>query len=117
MHFLNVQLFLALLFAYSPVKADFIKAKHQHLAFILRPSKEECCTEEELNRQLHSSVRTSNLETSLRLLAQGANPNYFYKVYLIIIYIHSSIIHTDVLHIIVVSWGDTFIKLYMFVYV
>lgn len=66
---------------YSPVKADFIKAKHQHLAFILRPSKEECCTEEELSRQLHSSVRTSNLETSLRLLAQGANSNYFYKVY------------------------------------
>ncbi|KAG7204050.1 hypothetical protein KM043_001908 [Ampulex compressa] len=62
-----------------PVKADFVKAKHQHLAFILRPSKEECCSEEELNRQLHSSVRTSNLETSLRLLAQGANPNYFYK--------------------------------------
>jgi len=66
---------------YSPVKADFIKAKHQHLAFILRPSKEECCTKEELSRQLHSSVRTSNLETSLRLLAQGANPNYFYKVF------------------------------------
>lgn len=62
-----------------PVKADFIKAKHQHLAFVLRPSKEECCSEEELSRQLHSSVRTSNLETSLRLLAQGANPNYFYK--------------------------------------
>lgn len=62
-----------------PVKAEFIKAKHQHLAFILRPSKEECCNEEELSRQLHSSVRTSNLETSLRLLAQGANPNYLYK--------------------------------------
>ncbi|XP_047354769.1 ARF GTPase-activating protein GIT1 isoform X3 [Vespa velutina] len=62
-----------------PIKAEFIKAKHQHLAFILRPSKEECCSEEELSRQLHSSVRTSNLETSLRLLAQGANPNYFYK--------------------------------------
>ncbi|XP_076665674.1 ARF GTPase-activating protein GIT1 isoform X2 [Andrena cerasifolii] len=62
-----------------PVKADFIKAKHQQLMFILRPSKEECCSEEELSRQLHSSVRTSNLETSLRLLAQGANPNYFYK--------------------------------------
>ncbi|XP_034192687.1 ARF GTPase-activating protein GIT1 isoform X3 [Osmia lignaria lignaria] len=62
-----------------PIKADFIKAKHQHLAFILRPSKEECCSEEELSRQLHSSVRTSNLETSLRLLAQGANPSYFYK--------------------------------------
>jgi len=67
-------------FTSSPIKADFIKAKHQQLAFILRPSKEECCTEEELNRQLHSSVRTNNLETSLRLLAQGANPNYFYKV-------------------------------------
>lgn len=78
------------LFACSPVKADFIKAKHQHLAFILRPSKEECCTEEELSRQLHSSVRTSNLETSLRLLAQGANPNYFYKVYFST---YSSIIH------------------------
>lgn len=50
--------------------------------FILHPSKEECCSEEELSRQLHSSVRTSNLETSLRLLAQGANPNYFYKVIL-----------------------------------
>lgn len=62
-----------------PVKADFIKAKHQHLAFVLRPSKEECCSEEELSKQLHSSVRTSNLETSLRLLAQGANPSYFYK--------------------------------------
>ncbi|XP_006608086.1 ARF GTPase-activating protein GIT2 isoform X2 [Apis dorsata] len=62
-----------------PIKADFIKAKHQHLAFILHPSKEECCSEEELSRQLHSSVRTSNLETSLRLLAQGANPSYFYK--------------------------------------
>lgn len=69
-----------MLLAYSPIKAEFIKAKHQHLAFILRPSKEECCSEEEVSRQLHSSVRTSNLETSLRLLAQGANPNYFYKV-------------------------------------
>ncbi|KAL7286050.1 hypothetical protein TKK_0019658 [Trichogramma kaykai] len=62
-----------------PVKADFIKAKHQDLKFILRSCKEESCSEEELNRQLHSSVRTANLETSLRLLAQGANPNYFYR--------------------------------------
>ncbi|XP_051164978.1 ARF GTPase-activating protein GIT1 isoform X1 [Leptopilina boulardi] len=62
-----------------PVKEDFIRAKHQQLVFILRPSKEEFCTEEEICRQLHSSVRTTNLETSLRLLAQGANPNYFYK--------------------------------------
>ncbi|XP_014214077.1 ARF GTPase-activating protein GIT1 [Copidosoma floridanum] len=62
-----------------PVKADFIKAKHQELKFILRSCKEEFCSEEELSRQLHSSVRTGNFETSLRLLAQGANPNYFYK--------------------------------------
>ncbi|XP_063983780.1 ARF GTPase-activating protein GIT2 [Diachasmimorpha longicaudata] len=62
-----------------PVKADFIRAKHQQLMFILRPSKDEFCSEEELSRQLHSSVRTGNLETSLRLLAQGANANYFYK--------------------------------------
>ncbi|XP_058797903.1 ARF GTPase-activating protein GIT2 [Phymastichus coffea] len=62
-----------------PVKADFIKAKHQELKFILRSCKEDSCSEEELSRQLHSSVRTGNLETSLRLLAQGANPNYFYK--------------------------------------
>ena len=32
----------------------------------------------ELSRQLHSSVRTANLETSLRLLSQGADPNYFH---------------------------------------
>ncbi|XP_066589482.1 ARF GTPase-activating protein GIT1 [Prorops nasuta] len=62
-----------------PTKAEFIKAKHQQLVFVLRPSKEEFCTEEELSKQLHSSVRTVNLETSLRLLAQGACPNYFYK--------------------------------------
>lgn len=49
------------------------------MAFVLRPSKDEFCSEEELSRQLHSSVRTGNLETSLRLLAQGGNPNYFYK--------------------------------------
>jgi G protein-coupled receptor kinase interacting protein 2 len=54
--------------------------KHQELKFVLRSCKEESCSEEELSRQLHSSVRTGNLETSLRLLAQGANPNYFYKV-------------------------------------
>ncbi|XP_057320992.1 ARF GTPase-activating protein GIT1 [Microplitis mediator] len=62
-----------------PVKADFIRAKHQQLAFVLRPSKDESCSEEELSKQLHSSVRTSNLETSLRLIVQGGNPNYFYK--------------------------------------
>ena len=69
-----------IIFCHSPVKEDFIRAKHQQLAFVLRSSKEEFCTEEEISRQLHSSVRTTNLETSLRLLAQGANSNYFYKV-------------------------------------
>ncbi|CAG2227069.1 GIT2 [Mytilus edulis] len=29
-------------------------------------------------QQLHSSVRTSNLETCLRLLSKGADPNYFH---------------------------------------
>ncbi|XP_034950265.1 ARF GTPase-activating protein GIT1 [Chelonus insularis] len=62
-----------------PIKADFIRAKHQQLTFVLRQSKDESCSEEELSKQLHSSVRTANLETSLRLLVQGGNPNYFYK--------------------------------------
>lgn len=60
----------------SPTKADFIRAKHQLLSYVLRSSD----TEEELNQQLHSSVRTGNLETSLRLLAQGADPNYYHEV-------------------------------------
>lgn len=31
-------------------------------------------------QQLHSSVRTNNLETCLRLLSKGADPNYFHPV-------------------------------------
>ncbi|KAF4529408.1 hypothetical protein B566_EDAN003502 [Ephemera danica] len=62
-----------------PTKADFIRAKHQMLAFVYRPSREEGCTEDaDLSRQLHSSVRTANLETSLRMLAQGADANFFH---------------------------------------
>jgi len=61
--------------ALHPTKADLIRAKHQQLAYVLRSSD----TEEELNQQLHSSVRTANLETSLRLLAQGADPNYYHE--------------------------------------
>merc|ERR1719365_390324 len=71
-----------------PIKSDFIRAKHAHMAFVLRPSKEDAVSEppstsasaenSELSRQLHSSVRTPNLETSLRLLSQGADPNYFH---------------------------------------
>ncbi|KAJ8960016.1 hypothetical protein NQ318_009452 [Aromia moschata] len=34
--------------------------------------------ENELGKQLHASVRTPNLETSFRLLALGADPNYFH---------------------------------------
>lgn len=64
-----------------PIKSDFIRAKHLHQAFVFRPgnSKEEPpSSETELSRQLHGAVRTYNLETSLRLLSQGANPNYFH---------------------------------------
>ena len=51
------------------------------LAFVFRPGKDDTLLlEDDLSRQLHSSVRTSNLETSLRLLSQGADPNYFHEV-------------------------------------
>ena len=66
----------------SPTKADFIRAKHQILAFVYRPARDEGCQSEDadLSRQLHSSVRTANLETSLRMLAQGADANFFHPV-------------------------------------
>ena len=51
----------------------------QNLSFVYRPAKDEpAVTESDLSRQLHSSVRTPNLETSLRLLSQGADPNYYH---------------------------------------
>ncbi|XP_042886218.1 ARF GTPase-activating protein GIT2-like isoform X4 [Penaeus japonicus] len=62
-----------------PTKADFIRAKHQMLSFVYRPSREDASEDGDVSRQLHSSVRTSNLETSLRLLSQGADPNYYHK--------------------------------------
>ena len=62
-----------------PNKEEFIRAKHQLLAYVFKPSKDsEVVTESDLSKQLHSSVRTPNLETSLRLLSQGADPNYFH---------------------------------------
>lgn len=62
-----------------PVKAEFIRAKHQNLAFVHRAAKEgEQPTQEDLSKQLHASVRTANLETSLRLLAQGALPSHLH---------------------------------------
>lgn len=66
-----------------PTKADFIRAKHVNLSYVLKPSMEDGVNnaanlEAELSKQLHASVRSGNLETSLRLLVQGADPNYFH---------------------------------------
>ncbi|XP_077298058.1 ARF GTPase-activating protein GIT1 isoform X2 [Arctopsyche grandis] len=62
----------------NSVKSDFIQAKHRKLAYVFRPRRDDVpCNATELSRQLHSSVRSSNLDTSLRLLVQGADPNYF----------------------------------------
>ncbi|XP_078729734.1 ARF GTPase-activating protein GIT2 isoform X4 [Lampetra fluviatilis] len=62
-----------------PTKAEFIKAKYQMLSFVHRmPCREDDnIMATDLSRQLHSSVRTGNLETSLRLLSLGAQANYF----------------------------------------
>lgn len=63
-----------------PTKADFVRAKHQMLAFVYRPGRDELqFTEGDVSKQLHSSVRTGNLETSLRLLSLGADPNFFHE--------------------------------------
>ena len=60
-----------------PTKADFIKAKYQSLVFMKKlNTKDEL--DVDLSDQLHSSVRSSNLKTSLRLLAFGADPNYLH---------------------------------------
>uniref|UniRef100_A0A8C2I1N1 G protein-coupled receptor kinase interacting ArfGAP 2b n=1 Tax=Cyprinus carpio TaxID=7962 RepID=A0A8C2I1N1_CYPCA len=63
-----------------PNKTDFIKAKYQMLAFVHRmPCREDdSVTAKDLSRQLHSSVRTGNLETCLRLLSLGAQANFFH---------------------------------------
>ncbi|XP_055371137.1 ARF GTPase-activating protein Git-like [Condylostylus longicornis] len=65
-----------------PNKSDFIKAKHCNLQFVLKPNVHYDNTpngENELSKQLHASVRSGILETSLRLLVQGADPNYFHE--------------------------------------
>jgi G protein-coupled receptor kinase interactor 2 len=62
-----------------PTKSQFIRAKHVNLEFVLKPhlqADDATSLESELSKQLHASVRSSNLETSLRLLVQGADPNY-----------------------------------------
>ncbi|KRZ50427.1 Adenylosuccinate lyase [Trichinella nativa] len=64
-----------------PVKAEFIRAKYQDLAFSLRRSKDETMPMDlqldDLNRQLNSCVRTNHVETTLRLLVLGADPSGF----------------------------------------
>lgn len=62
-------------------KSQFIRAKHVNLEFVLKPNlqaDDATSLETELSKQLHASVRSSNLETSLRLLVQGADPNFIH---------------------------------------
>ncbi|XP_045545861.1 ARF GTPase-activating protein GIT2 isoform X12 [Salmo salar] len=63
-----------------PHKMEFIKAKYQMLAYVHRmPCREDdSVTTKDLSKQLHSSVRTGNLETCLRLLSLGAQANFFH---------------------------------------
>ncbi|XP_047426677.1 ARF GTPase-activating protein GIT2b isoform X2 [Mugil cephalus] len=63
-----------------PNKTEFIKAKYQMLAYVHRmPCREDdSVTAKDLGKQLHSSVRTGNLETCLRLLSLGAQANFFH---------------------------------------
>ncbi|XP_023269306.1 ARF GTPase-activating protein GIT2 isoform X3 [Seriola lalandi dorsalis] len=63
-----------------PNKSEFIRAKYQMLAFVHRmPCREDdSSTAKDLSKQLHSSVRTGNLETCLRLLSLGAQANFFH---------------------------------------
>uniref|UniRef100_A0A8C8S586 GIT ArfGAP 1 n=1 Tax=Pelusios castaneus TaxID=367368 RepID=A0A8C8S586_9SAUR len=63
-----------------PTKSEFIRAKYQMLAFVhkLPCRDDDGVTAKDLSKQLHSSVRTGNLETCLRLLSLGAQPNFFH---------------------------------------
>ncbi|CAK6966576.1 ARF GTPase-activating protein GIT2a isoform X3 [Scomber scombrus] len=63
-----------------PNKSEFIRAKYQMLAFVHRmPCRDDdSLTAKDLSKQLHSSVRTGNLETCLRLLSLGAQANFFH---------------------------------------
>ncbi|ERE67917.1 ARF GTPase-activating protein GIT1-like protein [Cricetulus griseus] len=63
-----------------PIKSEFIRAKYQMLAFVhkLPCRDDDGVTAKDLSKQLHSSVRTGNLETCLRLLSLGAQANFFH---------------------------------------
>ncbi|XP_022108828.1 ARF GTPase-activating protein GIT2-like isoform X2 [Acanthaster planci] len=62
----------------SPSKSEFIRAKYQRLDFVLRLKEEDGSSVKDLSQQLHSSVRTGNLETCLRLLSLGAQANFYH---------------------------------------
>ncbi|XP_053375896.1 ARF GTPase-activating protein GIT2-like isoform X1 [Mercenaria mercenaria] len=61
-----------------PVKADFIRAKYQFLSFLNKSRDTDITSLDDISQQLHSSVRTNNLETVLRLISKGADPNYYH---------------------------------------
>ncbi|XP_052227395.1 ARF GTPase-activating protein GIT2-like isoform X2 [Dreissena polymorpha] len=61
-----------------PVKADFIRAKYQFLSFLNKNKDTDVTSLDDISQQLHSSVRTNNLETVLRLISKGADPNYYH---------------------------------------
>ncbi|XP_069617282.1 ARF GTPase-activating protein GIT1 isoform X8 [Ranitomeya imitator] len=63
-----------------PTKSEFIRAKYQMLSFVhkLPCRDDDGVTAKDLSKQLHSSVRTGNLETCLRLLSLGAQANFFH---------------------------------------
>ncbi|KAK3896049.1 hypothetical protein Pcinc_000293 [Petrolisthes cinctipes] len=51
------------------------------LAYVYRAARDDPINTDggDLSPQLHSSVRTSNLKTSLRLLSLGTDPNFYHK--------------------------------------
>ncbi|VDM58503.1 unnamed protein product [Angiostrongylus costaricensis] len=60
-----------------PTKEVFIKAKYVDHLFIRKPSKDgEPWSSDDVNKQLWSCVRTAHVDTTLRLLAMGADVNY-----------------------------------------
>ncbi|KAH9402828.1 glycerophosphoinositol permease [Tyrophagus putrescentiae] len=61
-----------------PTKSDFIRA-NQNAGSKGATVDEDAESEADFSEQLHSSVRTPNLKTSLRLLVAGANPNYIHS--------------------------------------
>jgi len=62
-----------------PTKSTFIKAKYEMLAFSHRlPNMDDRLSVVDLSKQLYAAVKTSNLETSLRLISLGAQPNFFH---------------------------------------